>query len=74
MADAGWVGGNHTSATNRGVGFEGTEKGNAARTIVHFSMRQSNTTRLTTQYILVSGQTLRELLLRQFFLNSEPLV
>ena len=31
MADACGIGGNRTSATNRGVGFEGTEKGNTDR-------------------------------------------
>ena len=36
---------NRTSATNRGISFESTEKGNTARTMVHPSWRQFNTIR-----------------------------
>ena len=49
MADTGGVGGFSTSASNRGVDFEGTEKGNTARTMVHHSRRQYNIIRPTTQ-------------------------
>ena len=31
MYDAGGIGRNHTSASNEGVGFQGTEKGDIAR-------------------------------------------
>lgn len=48
MANAGGIGRNHTFASNEGIGFQGTEKGNAAITIVDLSSRQYNITKLTT--------------------------
>jgi len=49
MVDDGGISRNRVSATNREVGFEGTEKGNTARRIVHLSMVQYRTARLTRQ-------------------------
>ena len=49
MADAGEFGGKCSSNANRGVGSEGTEKGNTARPMVHLSMVQYRTARLTRQ-------------------------
>jgi hypothetical protein len=47
MVDTSGIGGNRVSATNRAVGFEAAEKGNTARTMVHLSMLQYRTGRLT---------------------------
>jgi hypothetical protein len=37
-------------ATNKGIGFEVTEKGNTARTMADLSGRQYNIFRLTTRF------------------------
>jgi len=40
MADAGGISENRSFDSERGAGFEGTEKGNISKTIFHFSRRQ----------------------------------
>ncbi len=49
MVDAGEIGRNRTSDRKGEAGFEVTEKGNTARTMVHLSMVQYRTVRLTRQ-------------------------
>jgi len=50
------------TATNKGIGFEGTEKGKTAGTMVHISRRQYSTTRLTKLLSVVLYQELSRVL------------